>query len=372
LIGPFGSLLIGLPTLILHGNYFDPIHTHIDNTFGENMLPTNEKIKESFAEGLTQSEMMERCNCPRKHMFRYILGLKRQGSFSWSLLVGGGVHKLLERHYKLMKETGQGLTEPKTEEFELEPDVVLTPDQWEEYHYWQIVAGMLVYRHNRYWEEMDRSLNIQQVEVPVDLQYNGFRLRGMIDLVATGLGKGDRPWIMDHKTASDISDLRLEGWQFRFQFLFYSWLWKQLTGERPAGNYVNILKKPQERRSIKKAESIENFCKRIDWNIQARPEDFFRREWIPLDDGMIERFERYTLNPVLTQFRMIKACTKDPMSQEIKEAMLLSPNTDHCTFWNVRCEFLDLCKDDFKELAVEYIPRHAKHPELLHLTDVNL
>jgi PD-(D/E)XK nuclease superfamily protein len=328
------------------------------------MLPTDYHIRESFSEGLTQSEIMERCNCPRKHMFRYILNLKRQGSFSWALLTGGAVHKLLEEHYKLLKETGTGLTQPKTLEFDFEPDVILEPNQYEEYKYWQIIAGMLVYRHNIFYQETDSKIHIDNVEVPVDLEYRGFRLRGMIDLVGTDSTRGTRPWIMDHKTASDINDIRLEGWQFRFQFLFYSWLWTKLTGERPSGNYVNILKKPQERRSLKRGETIEDFCRRIDFNINVNPHEYFRREWIPFDDGMIERFQKYTLDPILTQFNLLKEIPDCEYDQELRESLLLVPNTDHCISWNVKCEFLELCKNNFQDYAVEYIHRPIKHPEL--------
>jgi hypothetical protein len=332
------------------------------------MLPKLTDIEKSFQEGLTQSEIMERCNCPRKHMFRYILNLKKQGGFSWALLTGSAVHRLLEEHYTLLKNTGTGLSQPKMIEFDFEPDVILAPDQFDEYKYWQIVAGMLVFRHNRYYESIDTKLEIQKVEVPVDLEYRGFRLRGMIDLVATGMGKG-YPFIVDHKTASDINDVRLEGWQFRFQFLFYSWLWKQLTGERPSGTFVNILKKPQERRSVKKQESVEDFCRRVDFNIISDPGLYFRREWIPLDDGTIERFQRYTLDPVLTEFQILQEATESDnnrFTDAERDSLLLRANTDSCIKWNVKCEFLDLCKNDFNDFAMEFIQRPNKHPELAH------
>ena|SRR5215472_12860226 len=329
------------------------------------MLPTNQNIQLAFSEGLTQSEMMERCNCPRKHMFRYILQLKKQGSFSWALLTGGAVHELLELHYRLLQRTGKGLEDPKAVEFEFESDVILSPEDHELYKYWQLVAGMLVYRHNIYYEEIDKKLNILNVEVPIDIEYRGFRLRGMIDLVAESPGK-IKPWITDHKTTADLNDIRMEGWQYRFQFLFYAWMWTKMTGQRPSGTMTNLIKKPQERRSTKRGESVEDFCRRIDYNIMANPSEFFKREWIPLDDAMLERFERYTLDPVLTQFQMLQEATDENgrFNQQEKEALLLTPNTDHCTYWNVKCEFMDLCKNNFEDFAMEFIKRHTKHPEL--------
>lgn len=331
------------------------------------MLPSDESIKLSLEEGLTQSEIMERCNCPRKHMFRYILNLKRQGSFSWPLMVGGAIHKLLEEHYTLLQKGKGGLTEPKAIEFEFDQDVILDPKQHEEYKYWQLVVGMLVYRHNRYYD--DSNIDVHHVEVPIDLVYRGQRLRGIIDLVGSSPGRDF--WIMDHKSSSDISDIRLEGWQFRFQFLFYAWLWRGLSGEIPSGTYVNILKKPLERRSVKKGESVEDFCRRIDFNIQAEPHLYFRREWVPIDSGMIDRFQRYTLDPAITEFQMLREVVdlhEDDMysrfTQLEKEAMLLRANTDHCIYFNTKCEFLELCKENFQDFHVEYIKREHKHPEL--------
>lgn len=329
------------------------------------MLPTDKNILESFKEGLTQSEIMERCNCPRKHMFRYILQLKRQGSFSWALLTGGAVHTLLEEHYKLLQEGSEGLLVPKAVEFDFEPDIILDPTQHEEYKYWQFVSGLLVHRHNLFYQERDSNLKIHNVEHSADVEYRGLRLRGKIDLVASGEGK-PRFWIMDHKTTSDINDLKLEGWQFRFQFLFYSWLWKQII-ERPSGTFVNMLKKPRQMRM--RMESIEAFINRINTDMLAEPLKYFRREWIPLDDDILDRFQRYTLDPVITKFLIIQEMATDNefdrrFTDLEKQSMLLEANTDHCISWNVKCEFLNLCKDNFQDYAVEFIRRHIKHPEL--------
>jgi hypothetical protein len=274
----------------------------------------------------------------------------------------------LEEHYKSLAAGGDGLyNEPKCVPFDFDSDVILSPEDHEQYKYWQLLSAMMVFRHNQYYQDFDSKMEIQQVEETVDFHYRNFRLRGVLDLAASGHGKG-RPWIMDHKTASDISDLRLEGWNFRFQFLFYAWLWKQVSGERPSGMYVNILKKPQERRSTKKSETLDDFLRRIDFNVLADQSLYFRRDWLPLDDGMIDRFQRYTLDPLLTQFERIREMASLPIDNEIDlrnlESLLLSPNTDACTHWNVKCEFLDLCKSDFKDFAVEFIQREHKHPEL--------
>jgi len=327
------------------------------------MLPTDKQIKQSLATGLTQSELMCRCNCPRKWMFRYILNLKRQSSFSWPLVMGSAIHKLLEMSYH-----GR-LKEPTTIDFDFEPDVLLNPIQEEEYKYYKMVAAMLVWRHNQHYKEFDEKLEIESIEYEINYEYRGFRLRGMIDLAGYG---SNRPglWIMDHKSTGDINDKILEGWNFRFQFLFYAWLWTRVSGQRPTGIFVNMLKKPLERRSVKKQESLGEFIRRIDNNIQIDPQSYFRREWIPLDDATIERFQNWTLDPLITEMHMLQEAVSgdsyERFNQVEKEAMLLRANTDHCLgpYHNFPCEFLELCKNDFNDYASEYIQREHKHPEL--------
>jgi hypothetical protein len=320
-------------------------------------------LRQSFAQGLTQSEVMTRMNCARKWYFRYVKQIKKQGSFSWALLYGDAIHQMLEQKY----EYGVVMDVP---DFRFEEDVILTPAQHSEYEYWQGLAAVTMRQHNRYWNVFDEKMIIESTEQEVEYEYQGFRLRGKIDLVIRP-HKSEGIFPLDHKTCSDFSKGLFEGWSFRFQFLFYAWLLWKVHGIYPAGMYVNAIKKPAERRSVKSQESIPQFLKRIEHNMISEPEKYFKRERLPFDRTTLIRFQTFTLDPIIAQFEMIHGAALMEWT-EFREmevmstlfSLLLAMNTDHCWVYNRPCEFLDLCANNFEDFSQEYITTQQKHPEL--------
>jgi hypothetical protein len=323
-----------------------------------------DQLTNSFVDGLTQSEIMTRMNCPRKWYYRYVLQKKKQGTFSWPLLFGDAVHHMLERYYRGAD------TEATVPDFRFEDDIILRPDQTEEHEYWKRLAHVLVKYHNSYWRKFDDQMEIIANEEEIIYNYRGFKLRGKIDLCIRP-SERDGIFPMDHKTTYIFNEQIFAGWTFRFQFLFYAWLWWRVKGRYPAGVYVNAMRKPAERRSVKRQETIEEFVKRIEKNIQAEPQNYFKRERMPFERSTLQRFEQYTLNPIMTQYEMMDGLTrctpqefKDAELYATAESLLLSMNTDHCQTFNRPCEFLDLCANNMNDYAMEYIQRRSKHSEL--------
>lgn len=325
-----------------------------------------EKIQWAMAEGLTQSEIMLRQNCVRKWFFRYILGYKRKGAFSWSLLWGDVMHQLLEAHYK-------GTPRSNCPPFRFTDDVLLAPGQEEESLFWSGLAEVYIDRYIKYWNPIDNHFKIHKVEKEIELKYEGFRLRGKIDL----LFSEDRPehnvWLMDHKTTYDINQQLISGWQFRFQFLFYAWMYWRLTKKYPSGVYVNAIKKPLERRSKSKGESLPDFLARIKQNITLEPSKYFHRERLPFNHDTLARFEELTLKPIIWQYVIIKdydpardiANPQDHWAVDsLLRSMLISMNSDHCHMYNRPCEYLELCQNAFQDYSEEYIISPTKHDEL--------
>jgi PD-(D/E)XK nuclease superfamily len=333
------------------------------------MIPTDEEITRCFQDGITQSEIMVRGNCIRKWMFRYVLRLRKRGSFSWSLSVGGAIHRMLEEYYRLTAVNGPTPETPiqfPENGFNLPDDVILHGQDAEQQEYWTRVCELLVRQHNHYYKNTDQKLIILETEKELEYTYRGIPLKGVIDLgfeeTFTKSSIHDF-YIMDHKTTTDLSDNLLCGFQFRFQFLFYSWLWKQITGTRPAGFLVNALKKPLERRSVKNSESLTTFLHRIERNVISEPANYFRRIQIPLDDDTLLRFQRTILDPLITQMQWTQALPTSDVSNQTREALLISANTDHCHSWNRACEFLDLCANNLEDFAGEFVQDEVKHPE---------
>jgi hypothetical protein len=321
------------------------------------------ELRRSFDQGLTQSEIMTRMNCARKWYFRYVKQIKKQGSFSWALLYGDAMHQMLEKYYRQRPEI-------PVPEFRFEEDVILSPTQQEEYKYWRALAEMTFKRHNKVWEKWDEHMVVEMTEQEVEYEYRGFRLRGKIDLVVRPY-KSEGLFPLDHKTASDFNKGLFAGWSFRFQFLFYAWLLWKVHGVQIAGMYVNAIKKPAERRSVKSQESIPQFIKRVEHNMISDPNKYFRRERLPFDGNTLQRFEEFTLDPILAQFEMVHGAAIMPWSEFEDEdvmqtliGLVLSMNTDHCHVYGKPCEFLELCENNFEDFSQEYITTDTKHPEL--------
>jgi hypothetical protein len=259
-------------------------------------------------------------------------------------------------------------TDAEVPEFRFEEDVILRPDQTEEYEYWRQLAHVIVKEHNRYWFKFDDQMEILANEEEISYNHEGFTLRGKIDLSIRPSPK-DGIFLLDHKTTSRFDKDTFDGWSFRFQFLFYAWLWWKVKGRYPAGVYVNAIRKPAERRSTKDQETVEAFVKRIHQNMWIEPQKYFKRERMPFGRDTLERFEKYTLNPIITQYHMLAGITECDV-HELEElsatvdSLLLSMNTDHCHAWNRACEFLDLCANNLQDYAAEYIEMKTKHPEL--------
>ena len=319
----------------------------------------NDMLAESFSEGLTQSEIMLRMNCPRKWYFRYVRKIKRQGTFSWALLYGSAIHEMLDQYYRNFPSGPDDIVAPP---FPFESDVILTPSQNEEYKYWRKLADIIFQRYAFYWRKVDEHYRIVSTEQEYETTYRGFRLRGKIDLQLNPNLNSDAMFIMDHKTVSEYSRSQYDGWNFRFQFLFYAWLYWRATGKEPAGILVNGLRKPALRRSERKSESPTAFLQRIEEHITQYPSEYFQRERLTFDHNTLKRFQEDGLDPILTQFEWIKSGYA-PQARDLK-ALLVSMNSDHCQVYNRPCEFLDLCQSNFDHFSVEYIQMDTKHQEL--------
>lgn len=323
-----------------------------------------EQLRSSYEEGFTQSEIMLRTNCHRKWYFRYILRAKKQGTFSWALLFGEAVHRMLKGYY----DDPLGF-DCVCNYFVFEEDVILTPSQIEEYRHWRKLAEIMVERHNFYWRLVDAKMTVLSTEQFMETEYRGFRLLGKVDMQVYPSSRLPCPspltpiYILDHKTTYLFDKSMFDGWNFRFQFLYYAWLYWKVTGTQPKGLVINAIRKPALRRSVSKQETPDEFLRRIEQDIIERPEEYFKREKLAFDKHTLDRFQKYTLDPVLTQFEWIQRVPHHPENLDL-QALLLGMNSDYCHMYNKPCEFLDLCQNNFKDFSVEYTRREVKHEEL--------
>ena len=211
---------------------------------------------------------------------------------------------------------------------------------------------------------------IKAVERVFELEWQGLQLAAKLDLVAKP-NRQDGVFIWDFKSAASLNASMLDAWSFRFQFLFYCWIYWKSTGIKPSGIIVNSLLKSALRpkiadRKTKRRENKEEYLFRMKGEMAANREKYFIRQRIPLAAGMLERFEEEMLMPHVQAFKLLQRRPPFPSGlwpDSVISALAMQMNTNQCHLYNSYCEYLNLCKDGRLALN-EYDQRNHKHPEL--------
>lgn len=319
-------------------------------------------LEQSAAEGWTQSEITTMDDCSMMWWWRYGLGLRRKGNFSWASIYGSAFHSTMEEMYATAGKRWQPAP------LKIPEGINLTGSQLADKEYWESVLKVQTERYAQYYADDFRKFEIIKSEMDVDIEKEWLgvklRLRGKIDLTFTIKDDGDRLWILDHKTTSRLDFKTVAGWDFRFQFMFYLWLGlntliEQNIGKKFAGYYINAIKKPTIRQ--KQNESRAEFFARLNMNMAAEPENYYYRDRLLLTANSISHFENFVLKPKLNRIRLL---TNPETPDIVKETLALNPNTNRCQLYGV-CEFLPLCEHGLQLEGFQYEKRAAKHEELL-------
>lgn len=310
-----------------------------------------------ITEGFTQSEMQTWDNCPEMWYLRYMLMLEKKNSNNWATIYGSWIHSSLEEYYA-----------SGGRRWSWNPEVTHPPkirnQQWEvDYEYYSKIGEtqMKIYTsHYRHDKKLLKPLK-GGTEFIADIEFEGFRLKGMMDVVAEHTGKGINIH-MDHKTSSRLDRSIVMGWDIRFQFMFYIWLLSKAKPEwKVKGFMPNGFKKPQLKRGPN--ETMKEFCKRLDKHMREEPEKYFYRELMLLKKGQLDHFETTILRPKLFRLGLLLN-PKTP--KEVKIAIARNKNTDMCVKYGAKyaCQFLDLCHRGFAASKEFYQKRNVKHVEL--------
>jgi PD-(D/E)XK nuclease superfamily len=321
-------------------------------------------VKTSLEQGLTQSEIMLRSTCPRKWFYRYVLQVERKGYIDPNLIYGSLMHFWLEWLYK----NGLQATTEEENPSSVPPvdlsEHILDIRVREEVELAVQKAWIAFKAYRWHYKALDSHLHVIANEQTYEVEFRGFKLTGKVDMIARPNIR-DGVFIWDFKTTGQLNATLLDAWSFRFQFLYYCWLYWRATGKKPDGTLVNGLVKtllrPKKTKSGK-VESREGYLNRVAYDMQARRERYFYRQRMPLAKGQLEWFEKEMLIPNLTPFwQMARWLPKQRMGD--LASVVLAMNTNQCHMYNSICEYLPLCKDGKLQLG-EYFGRDVKHPEL--------
>jgi hypothetical protein len=189
------------------------------------------------------------------------------------------------------------------------------------------LAKILIDGHFRYWKE-DKKRKWVAAEAKFDVDFNGFRLRGMRD----GLYEQNKGlWILETKTTAAMNeDTLTDALAFDFQNLFYILATKLETGREVKGVLYNILRKPSIKQGQK--ETLTDFLSRLEVDVQARQQFYFNRFQVSYPKPVQERFEKELLLK-LNDFAGWVAGSKDIQTYRNERACI--------TKW--ACEYLPAC-----------------------------
>ena len=305
-----------------------------------------------LSEGFTQSELSTMGACYQKWHWRYNMLLEKAGMYFMSLMVGSDFHDAMEQFYSTKGKRVAVAT------LQFDEDVVPSLVDLQVLDYWNHVLPMMVKAYAIYYESDHEKWEIEQIEEEVSIEFEGFRLRGKIDL---RFRESSGRYILDHKTAARLNRDVVAGWDFRFQFMFYLWLKvKQDPKNKLDGYYINAVKKPELR--VKKTESIQEFAQRCFEDMVQEPEKYFYRDRYPIADDVLAHFEKAVVRPRLA---LIRALNDQNIPLELRKSILYNKNTDECQHYTgAPCPFLDLCRFGYQKMGFLYRRRDQKHLEL--------
>lgn len=311
---------------------------------------------EMIAEGLTQSEMQTWDNCAEKWYLGYNLKLSHRSQFSWATTYGSWVHNTLEEFYRSKGKRWHW--QPEVDELILRRQNAKVMRQRELYMKLgkiQMEVYASQYKHDF------KLYDILSTEDIIDIEFEGVRLKGKVDVLAYHKGY-KRVGLWDHKTTGRLDRDTALGWDFRLQFMFYTWLayhhpdWKK---QRPRSFMVNAMKKPQLKWGD--TEPVDAYLQRVQIDMVQKPEKYLYRDTLLLKEGDLEHFEKTILRPKIERVKML---FNPKVSDDVKLIITRNKNTDTCRKYGQACEFLPVCQHGLDVEKRGYMRREVKHREL--------
>lgn len=258
-----------------------------------------------WTDGVTQGLLETFLTCPEKLRLRMIEGQSPLRG-SGALAFGSLVHEVLDQVYTAI---GKG-------ERKLLPVISKNLEKCEAKD--KARAQERPPTDPRFYEEMEENYGFAEAIIPAYYQHWKTDLEGYewISLekkfsvpyfVAARLGiarpfipvrgkrdgdfrQGKELWLFETKTKARIDDEAIvEKLPYDLQVMLYLWSMKQDYGEYPKGVVYNLIRRPQLRK--RQTESLQDFCKRVQDDIAARPEFYFVRYLVSIREEELDLWE---------------------------------------------------------------------------------
>ncbi len=228
-------------------------------------------------ESLSVSRMSCLLDCPRKHFFRYEVGIEPERD-AVALTFGKGWHAAMEARWQGQSFDDALAAGVKTavvlEEFEL-----------------AVLSGLLAGYYARYGgaEEIVKTLHPEvEFRMPVE-ESRTFEAYGFID--GLGVLVDDRLALIEHKTTGSSLDSGADYWmrlRFNQQVLSYVLAARALDWDVSTILY-DVVRKPMIK--VRQNETLPDFARRLTEDCAARPEFYFARREIPILESDLQEFQ---------------------------------------------------------------------------------
>jgi len=307
----------------------------------------------TFTEGFTQSELSLFDECALKHNFRYNNLLTRSDTMNWNFWVGGAWHSFQQK----WREQKGNIDLAACYFPEIPKEVIKDSTFDQTLDYWMAILPIYQIAYARLFAHEAKE-DYFIIEKELKTEFNGFEIRGKIDLASD---KKRNTFIRDFKTTKAAWMLSKDGWHFKLQFMLYSWLmlknypeWRQFT----FFNFqMDIMQKPALKQT--KSETWPAHIERVKADILARAEEhYFQRSTAPMTAEAIDRFEKQVILPKVNILNLIRDNPEDMLP------VVTNPNTNACNAYNSQCEFFNVCDKGWGVAKGLFATKKAKHEEL--------
>ena len=280
--------------------------------------------------------------CLRKYKHLYVDQIKADKPKKDVISFGCAGHDAMEAHYA---------SNPLHEPYSFDPLV-------------DAKVVELLHAHLKHYNEDEKNWKVLAVEYEFQVQFinpdtgrasTNSDAVGKVDLIVEINGA---QWIVDHKFTSTFKPR--EYWMVNSQADMYINVLNK-NGYNIKGVIWNEIRTPSIRpkqvgkKELKHLETIDEYCERLQADIQADPSKYFHRE-------TIKRWED-DIDESMRDAWLFNQCLN-----ECHRTGKFPRNSSHCFYFNSPCEFLPLCAyhtstEDVANIE-GFIKKEKKHEEL--------
>ena len=252
--------------------------------------------------------LRDHVRCPRLYAVHHVLGWRSQGRGP-ALAYGSLVHLGMETYYHHLMENGN-VAEALMKALDTMQDSKYTDPPEDFRTKGRALLDMKKYVINY---KGDLEWKILLTETAFDIEdEQGFRYGGRLDLIISHMG---RLFPLDHKTTTRFGPYFYDNFKMDPQMYGYFWAASQLTGEQPAGVFINTI-------------------------VLHKKETTFDRKPILFSKLHIERWRQRNIAFYRTIAERREA---DPTGEAWSDVSIWTPNFENCVDRYGQCPMYNVC-----------------------------